>query len=48
MAEMEGRIYDERTLRLYYWPRELYYKNFRSEITPPVLPAPLKTAKQTK
>lgn len=45
MAEMQGRIYDERSIRLFYWPRDLYYKNYRKMITPPTLPQPLKTTK---
>jgi len=48
MSEMQGRLYDERIIKLFYWPRDLYYKNFRTDITPPVLPPPLKTTKQPK
>jgi len=46
MAEMQGRLYDERTIKLFYWPRDLFYKNFQPTVTPPVLPPPLKTTKQ--
>jgi hypothetical protein len=35
MAEMQGRIYDERTITLYYIPRELYYQNFKKNLVPP-------------
>lgn len=48
MAEMQGRLYDERTIKLFYWPRDLYYKNYQPAIIPPVLPPPLKTSKQPK
>ena len=46
MSEMKGRIYDERTIQLYFIPREMYYKNFRPNIVPPTLPPPLKTSKK--
>ena len=45
MSEMQARIYDERTIQLFYVPHDLYYKNFRPNIVPPVLPPPLKSAK---
>jgi hypothetical protein len=45
MSEMQGRLYDERIIKLFYWPRDLYYKNFRVDVTPPTLPPPLKTTK---
>ena len=45
MSEMQGRIYDERSIKMYYVPRSLYYRNYRPSITPPVLPPPLKTTK---
>lgn len=45
VAEMQGRIYDERSIKVYYMPRDLYYKNFHPTVTPPTLPPPLKTAK---
>ena len=35
MAEMNNRVYDERTISLYYVPRNLYYANFQKDITPP-------------
>ena len=35
--EMQGRIYDERTIELFYIPRELYYKNYQKNITPPAI-----------
>jgi RNA recognition motif-containing protein len=37
MEEMQGRIYDERTISLYFVPRDLYYQNFKKNLTPPVL-----------
>lgn len=37
MAEMQGRIYDERTITLYYVPRELYYQNYKKGLTPPAI-----------
>jgi hypothetical protein len=37
MEEMQNRIYDERSIRLYYVPRDLYYKNYKKELTPPPL-----------
>lgn len=46
MAEMQGRIYDERNIELFYIPRDIYYKNFRPALTPPTLPPPLKTTKK--
>ena len=35
MEEMQGRMYDERVVTLYYVPRELYYQNYKKNITPP-------------
>lgn len=35
MEEMQGRIYDERVVTLFYVPRDLYYQNFKKNITPP-------------
>jgi len=32
---MQGRIYDERTITLYFIPRDLYYQNFKKGLTPP-------------
>lgn len=46
MAEMQGRLYDERIIKLFYWPRDLYYKNYQPDLTPPVLPPPLKATRQ--
>lgn len=37
MEEMQGRMYDERSITLYYLPRELYYLNFKKTLTPPPL-----------
>lgn len=37
MEEMQGRIYDERSISLYYVPRDLYYQNFKKNITPPAI-----------
>lgn len=37
MAEMQDRIYDERSIKLYYIPRDVYYKNFKKDMTPPTL-----------
>jgi hypothetical protein len=37
MSEMQGRIYDERTITLYFIPRDLYYQNFKKGLTPPTL-----------
>lgn len=34
---MQGRIYDERSITIYYVPRELYYPNFKKNMTPPVI-----------
>ena len=42
MDDMQGRIYDERVIQLYYVPREIYYPNFKKDITPPVIKAPVK------
>lgn len=33
--EMQGRVYDERIVSLFYVPRDLYYKNYQKNITPP-------------
>ena len=35
MAEMQGRMYDERSITIYYLPRELYYQNYKKSLTPP-------------
>lgn len=35
MEEMQSRIYDERVVTLFYVPRDLYYQNFKKNITPP-------------
>lgn len=48
MAEMQNRFYDDRSIKIFYVPRDLYYKNFRPKITPPTLPPPLKTSKPKK
>lgn len=37
MSEMQGRIYDERTIQLFYVPRELYYPNYKKNLTPPAI-----------
>jgi hypothetical protein len=37
MGEMQGRIYDEISITLYYVPRDLYYKNFKKNMTPPAI-----------
>lgn len=37
MEEMQGRIYDERAVTLYYLPRDLYYQNYQKNITPPTI-----------
>lgn len=37
MEEMQGRIYDERSISLYYVPRDLYYQNFKKNVTPPAI-----------
>lgn len=37
MGEMQGRIYDERVITLYFVPRELYYQNYKKGLTPPTL-----------
>ena len=42
---MQGRMYDERIIRLYYVPREIYYPNYKKDITPPVVKAPPKIQK---
>lgn len=34
---MQGRIYDERSITLYYMPRDLYYQNFKKNLTPPAI-----------
>lgn len=41
MAEMQDRIYDERTIKIYYVPKDLYYKNFKKNATPSANPPPL-------
>ena len=35
MGEMQGRIYDERSITLYYMPRDMYYQNYKKNLTPP-------------
>jgi hypothetical protein len=35
MEEMQGRIYDERVVSIYYVPRDLYYPNYQKNLTPP-------------
>jgi len=37
MSEMQGRIYDERTISLFYVPRDLYYQNYKKNLTPPAI-----------
>ena len=32
--EMNGRMYDEREIRLYFVPREFYYMNFQKGLDP--------------
>ena len=34
---MQGRIYDERTIHLFYVPRDLYYQNYKKNLTPPAI-----------
>lgn len=42
MNEMQGKFYDERVIKLYYIPREIYYPNYKKDMTPPTIKAPLK------
>ena len=37
MSEMQGRIYDQRTIILFYVPRDLYYQNYKKNVTPPAI-----------
>ena len=39
---MQNRIYDEKVIKLYFVPREIYYKNFKTDITPPTIKPPPK------
>lgn len=43
---MQGRIYDERLIRLYFVTREIYYPNYRKELAVPAIKAPLKVLKE--
>lgn len=36
---MQERIYDERSIQIFYVPRDLYYKNYKKAMAPPTLPA---------
>ena len=31
---MQDRMYDSRAIKVYYFPRDLYYTNFRSDVEP--------------
>ena len=42
MNEMQGKFYDERVIKLFYIPREIYYPNYKKDITPPAIKAPPK------
>ena len=44
-TEMDGRTYDERTIKLYYVPRNLYYQNFQKNLTPPSIPTSTESTK---
>lgn len=46
MNEMQGKFYDERVIQIFYVPREIYYPNFKKDLTPPTIKAPLKPKKQ--
>lgn len=39
---MQGKFYDERVIKLFYVPREIYYPNYKKDITPPTIKAPPK------
>lgn len=43
---MQGKFYDERVIRLYYIPRDIYYPNYKKDITPPTIKAPPKAKKE--
>lgn len=45
MNEMQGKFYDERVVRIFYVPREIYYPNFKKDLTPPAIKAPPKQKK---
>lgn len=47
MNEMQGKFYDERVIKLFYVPRDIYYQNYKKDITPPTIKAPPKKKVET-